>query len=696
MPETTKRKITRLALAQEYDNRPEKLLDLLEEIAAKGYDGVDTWIWQLDDLDLVKTFCTRAHELGLSVGLATSYMIGQYVHISQHPEQRFVEAVPGVDVDGLGTDAWGCPYNPDFKQRYFKQLRQLAELPGAARILVNDEASMSNGCYCDLCLAVYENEIGGEIPRLIDPTEDNWKDERWRTFLKWRIDRWNAVHGEMADVIHQVNPDIMVGFQTSPSVDLWRNPWSSAVDLHGMARRLDAISVDPYYTSHKPVGFMPLETYLSEWCRFLKGIVPRGKLTEIVVQGFSHPNFTRPLDEADGLWSSLVPPACGADLIMPYSYTLQRCSPVQKPYEECFKFDRYFERAEPIKHAAIVHGVQSEIYAHPLPRDVMDSYDGTRVFPIAESLRHHGLPYGYVPDACLDESDSLSQCKVIVLPQIDCLSRSQADGVKSFVQNGGNVVIIGALGTANEIGTPRSPSLLEQLTGITITSSTDDDRGLMFRDALPVADRIPTVDECAAEYMDGAMKPVCCLAHCVDVETPTDADVLACFTDDNGNPTDRPAVVSVNRGGNVIFFAGFPSRQTINPKLGSEVRNTAHHWFAALVDQAAGAPAPLRVENWPPSVPIQELRPTDRRHMNTFEFFPLQGDDLFLALVTSYLREPTTFPIVLDVPHGRKLGQVKELLSDESVPFTHQNGTARMMVEMGFDTPAKLFLFDLK
>ena len=165
------------------------------------------------------------------------------------------------------------------------------------------------------------------------PTIEDWRDERWRRFLKWRIDRWNRVHGEMSDAIHAVNPAVMVGFQTSPGIDLWNNPWYSAVDLHGMARRLDALSVDPYYTFHPHKGFEPREVDQSEWSRFLAGMMPEGKSAQVVVQGFSHYSFARPLNEADGIWTALVPPACGVDLVMPYSYHLQRSSPVQAAYE---------------------------------------------------------------------------------------------------------------------------------------------------------------------------------------------------------------------------------------------------------------------------------------------------------------------------------------------------------------------------
>jgi hypothetical protein len=690
------RSIQRIALLEDYQNRPEKLMDMVEEVAAKGYHGVDFWIYA-DVLDAMEALCEKADGLGLSTGVPMPYMIGQYKHIAHHPEQRFVEAVPGLDIDGLGTDSWGCPYNPDFKKRYCKQLEKMSRFPGMARILVNDEASMSNGCYCDLCLAEYKKTFGDEMPRLIDPKIENWREDHWRQFLKWRIDRWTTVHGEMADVIHAVNPAILVGFQTSPGVDLWQNPWGSAVDLHAMARKLDMISVDPYYTSHKHPGFMPMEVYLSEWCRFLRGIVPTGKPSAIIPQGFSHPNFTRPLHEADGLWAALVPAACGNNIVGAYTYTLQRCSPMLDPYEDCFRFDSYFEKTEPVKYAAVVHGIQTEIYAHPLPRDVMNSYDGTRLFPVAESLRHHGVPYGYFPDAMLNDTEAMSEYEVIILPQVECLSADQARAIQSFSEDGGNLLILGPLGAADEIGSLCTRSLLEQLTGIQITGQCDNDRAVVFRDGLGGAAEIPTVDDVSAGYTEGSLIPVSRLHHCVDITIPADAEVLAYFADDHENQTGQPAVVSLKRGGgNIIFFAGFPSHNTVNPILGSEVRNITHHWFATLAKAAAGRNPALRVASWPPRVPIQELRPVDRRHINTFEFFPLQGDELFLALITSYFRESTTFPICLDVPDGKELGHVKELLSDQTLPFKMDKSTASIHVEMDFDTAAKLFAFEFK
>jgi hypothetical protein len=81
--------------------------------------------------------------------------------------------------------------------------------------------------------------------------------------------------------------------------------------------------------------------------------------------------------------------------------------------------------------------------------------------------------------------------------------------------------------------------------------------------------------------------------------------------------------------------------------------------------------------------------------MPTFEFFPLAGEDGFLGIVTSYFREPAEFPMVLDVPVGRTVRTVRELLSDKAMPFVIDGKTARIDVRLGFDTPAFAFWFEI-
>ena len=265
----SKRKITRVAFLQNYEGMPEKLVGELDEVAAKGYSMIMT-----SGLpgEAIRELAERADEMGLKVGLFTGYVKYDHRYLAEHPEQQMVHAKAHVDQDGLTTSGCGCPFNPDLKARYLALLRDLATYPGIVQIDLNDEAIFGHGCYCATCRAAYEAEIGGEMPCKPDPELSDWLDPRWRRYLLWRMKRWHGVHREMAEVIGEVNPEVRSSFQASPASDLWQNVWFTAIDLAGMAEYLDCISTDPYYTFH-PRKFDPAEVYLSEWSRFLAGIM---------------------------------------------------------------------------------------------------------------------------------------------------------------------------------------------------------------------------------------------------------------------------------------------------------------------------------------------------------------------------------------------------------------------------------------
>ena len=112
------RKILRFALLQNYAGHSEKLVDDMPEVARKGYHGVFLWA-KIDEREKVRPLCERAASLGLKTALGTGYMKYQYKYLADHPEQRLVQAGGSLDQDGLTTTNWGCPFNEDFKARYF-------------------------------------------------------------------------------------------------------------------------------------------------------------------------------------------------------------------------------------------------------------------------------------------------------------------------------------------------------------------------------------------------------------------------------------------------------------------------------------------------------------------------------------------------------------------------------------------------
>lgn len=686
-----KRTITRGAFLQNYEGKEEKLYPLIDEVADKGYRFV--YFSGLDDMSRMRRLCTMAHERGLEVGVFTGYMKYDYAFIAENPELSMISARDTLDQDGLSMRTWGCPWQPRMQERYYEKLREIASYPGMVHIDLNDEAMLADGCYCSVCREEYDREFGGEIPCHPDPELENWQDPKWREYMAWRIRRWTDLHTEMAEVIRAVSPAIKVCFQASPASDMWNNPWFTAIDLAGMAKTLDRISTDPYYTFHQRI-FDPAEVYLSEWSRFLHGILPEGKEAVIVQQGFAHPTFTRPMNESDGVWAAVVPPACGVNVASPYTYALQKCIPMQKPYEATWKkLDPVFETVEPLRYIGVVHGLRTEVMQVPVPMSYPFNYDTTRMFPVAASLRQAGVPYGFLGDAMLADADRTAKYSALALPQIGCLSGEERDGLRARLEGGGNVAIFGDLGDADETGAA-TPSLLTELFGIEVGEALGGDCEVFTPDpACPGLDLVKQPDPDSARlYWEGTCAPLFTFSTCRAATVPDDAKVLARF-DGDGN---HPAIVSLERyGGRVLWFAGFPSRTAQHPKYHTWVRNLGHQLVARLVDWAAGEASPMRVEDWPPTTPMDVVRPLDHRFMATHEFMPSVGEDKMLGVITSYFREPAEYPMIVRAPDGKKVVKVAELMEDRDVPFTNEGDEVRITVEVTCDTAALLYEFDL-
>jgi len=104
----------------------------------------------------------------------------------------------------------------------------------------------------------------------------------------------------------------------------------------------------------------------------------------------------------------------------------------------------------------------------------------------------------------------------------------------------------------------------------------------------------------------------------------------------------------------------------------------------------------MRVEGWPPDVPMRSARPFDDRNLCTFEFLPLAGDDLLIGVVASYFREPTQFRMVATLPDGRTLTSVTELRSGRQVDVKFSATEAAIRVEMKPEDALKVFVFELR
>ncbi len=692
MPERT---IRRIAFLQEYSSRPLTLKAIIPEAAAKGYTAA-AFAARIGREELFVELAEEAERFGLEAMAFTGFMKYQEAYLKDHPDQRMIfnidEAIK--DQDKLGIN-WGCPFNPAFQQRYLAFLRTLGGVQNLTEVWINDEAllglhSDQLGCYCPVCREAWRAEFGGEIPR--PPFSDP---DAKRHFILWRIRRWNDVHAMMKSALNE-HHHVRAVHLTTPSCCTLINPWVSAVDLASMAEGIDGIMTDPYYTFHE-IDFRPQEVYLSECCRILRGLCGPGKAAEICAQGFSMATFNRPLDERDGWWAGLVPAALGLDGVTAFTYLLQQISPMQKTYEKSFELDKYFSRTAPVDFVGIVNSVETQCF--DVDADCgADSWLWSRMFALGEAARHNALPYGYLPSSRLTEDD-IRRFPVIILPNVSCMSVAARDALRDYVRSGGVLVACGETATRDETGRPTDDTTFgEEVFGVRSLSRLDDSAQFAGAGDHPALASLPWPDEITAAYWGGIHRPALGLDHIVRVEPCDDAEILATFVEDS-SAANHPAVMTHSFGkGTAIFLAGIPTRTYYRPEFRMAVLNFAGKVLARLILEFAGRNLPIRTKNFDAGSPMYKVRPIDPRLMPTAEFMPCIGEDLYLAVVTSYFKEPMQFQIEVELPAAKKCVEIRELIGDKSIEdFKKTSGNhIEIDVNLSFDDCIRVFAFFLE
>ncbi len=688
----SKRKIKRIAFLQEYENRPERLIKIIPEVARKGYCAIGLAV-RIGQEKYIEELAGEAERNNLEMMAFTGYMKYEQGWLKEHPGHRMILSNEGdsEDQDRVSIN-WGCPFNPEFKRRYLNFLRFLGSIDNMTEIWINDEASLgrnsrSIGCYCDVCRNDWRKEFGNEMP--VPPFENN---EIREEFIRWRFARWNAVHWEMKKALCE-HHNVRAIFLTDPGTCWWVNPWISGVDFSSMLEGIDGLMTDPYYTFHLSwgdKGFVPREVYLSECCRFVKGIAGDEKVGEICTQGFSHPTFTRPLDERDGLWAGIVPLALGIDSVTSYTYLLQKVSPMQESYERTFGVDKFFSKAKPIDFVGIVDSLETQCFH--FCRDE-DNWHGECMLPVSELARHSGLAYRYLPSGKI-VTDEIFKLPVLILPNVSCLSEKQCDALLKYVESGGTLIGFGEIGTRDEVGKIVRRNFLSDMFGITSIDVGEYVSECEFEanGRQSAFSNLAWPDEIVGRYGGGIYYPAMGLECPVKITVKNDVDIIAKFAG-NEKLLGCPAIVSSSLGqGKTIYVGGISKRLYMRREYGLRILNFAPIVISRLINDLVEEKPVLRVKGFPPIVPMKKVRPLDPRNMPTMEFLPCVGENLYLATIASYFKKPFALKIEAIVPQGKKLKEIRELVENVDVDKYELSGDRVVIeAEFGFNDSLKVF-----
>lgn len=338
-----------------------------------------------------------------------------------------------------------CPNNKEYRKFAIAQLQELCSGYDFDGIFL-DMTFWPMICYCDSCKARYAEEIGGEIPTVVD-----WRDPIWITYQKKRQEWLTEFADFTASAIKKVKPDVAVEHQFSSSVSNW---------IMGSSEKISEASD---YTGGDFYGGFQEQSFICKLFYSLTNNMPFEYMTAFGIGGLDDHTAVKSREELEThIYLALA--HGGASLVIDAIDPVGTLNP--KKYEllgEIFERTKCFEPyiggsmcqdvgiyySQSSKYDFEDCGIKSNIR--------LDFFDRIPHLEAAKGaarvLKENHIPYGIVGNSNLKD---LFKYQVLVLSNVFGIEEEEAKLIKEYVANGGSVYASGYT----------APTLLADLFGI--------------------------------------------------------------------------------------------------------------------------------------------------------------------------------------------------------------------------------------
>jgi hypothetical protein len=518
----------------------------------------------LEGWDLLGTTIDRCHARGLDVVVyyCTVYVDWYWDH---HPEARIVDAEGKSQkllMEQPGTPrrfSVCCLNDPRYRDFVVDQLTEICEAYDFEGVWA-DMAFWPTVCYCPSCQKRYGQEVGGEIPRVID-----WADPVWVNFQRKR-QAWQLEFARLVtSTIKEKKPEVTVAHQShtfggdwlfGPSVDLTRAmDWLSA-DLYGERYGLSFYAKLFYSQSEEK----PFE-HLNAWCypTIHEHVVTKteDELRAMTFSAFVNHGAMVFIDAVDPVgrvhrknYETLGRVFADLARYEPYAGG-EYCQDVGI----YFSFDANVDLAENGRPV-----ISARYNFEPGKPPVSPTAHRNAARNLAKTLIQHHIPFGVVTKKNLG---NLANYQIIMLPNVVMLDEGEMEALREYVFKGGSLYASKNTALISKEGVQQLDFLLSDLFGVSYIGETEE----IVTYVTPQESKADLFSPFSVQY------PVTLNDTQVQVAADDEAQVLATvtlpYTDPRGtryasiltNPpgieTDYPAIVLNRYGdGKVLYTAG--------------------------------------------------------------------------------------------------------------------------------------------
>jgi hypothetical protein len=387
----------------------------------------------LGDRDLFGEFVAAARESGLHV-LARMDCAGVHRDLAYcHPDwllmDREGQPYRYQDVELYYT----CPNGPYYREYMPEVFREILQGYDVEGFFDNGWPSLGRRqaiCHCLHCQRGFRRSIGEALP-----DREDWDSPVFRQWVAWRYRVMEEVWDLFNKAVEAAKPGaVWIG-------NLYGHDFAAApnrgVDWLNLARKSGIFGID-----HQGRGLSQPTFSAGEFGRLLRNVAENKPFYNLYGTWHAHTPVKRTLSKTPAEATLWLAESTAAGFL-PWWHSIGAANEDRRwvpAFEEFFRWhaenDRYLTDRQSLAEVGVVFSVQTtDYYGKEAPDERVSSHLHGTVY----SLLKARIPFDIVHERKLD-ADSLSQYRVLMLPNVAALSDEQCADIRAFVERGGSLV----------------------------------------------------------------------------------------------------------------------------------------------------------------------------------------------------------------------------------------------------------------
>lgn len=314
-------------------------------------------------------------------------------------------------------------------------------------------------CCCERCAKKFKDETGGAIPDTID-----WSDSNFHDFLAWRYRYFANYWRELADHVRSKNKTALIAF------NFFNRNYMGAVSGSPLERH----PVDALVAGEGTVKTVNIQM---KTLRAVSDIHPPEIWTGLH-DGAKLAYPTRPNPDPKSL-IFYAQAAATAGGFASFGYGFESPGNLKSSFfggestfssmSKALKPLKGNVGGEPVRMCAVLNSGMTKDFAYAPIDGETQFYEKNKavvdnLFGMGFLLNALRMPFEIVLDNQLDET--LDKYKVLVLPDIQCMSDDAENALYNYVEKGGILLAVGECGVKTPTGSDRNRGVLDNLLGI--------------------------------------------------------------------------------------------------------------------------------------------------------------------------------------------------------------------------------------